>query len=180
MPEACARECNAGLFDAALYVGHGCMGWHALTIRAADENLLDLSIATKGGLACRSVVVSRVPAAAAGVEFARLEDAKVGPFLPGARVTCVMLVITRGQSPFLIGLRRQVQFQRSVLGVHVHEVRPLAREARGHHVNLVQLLRAGIPSDGRRDLRAIAGIGLACGIRWCRCGTGLPLAGRFN
>ena len=70
MPEACARDCNAGLFDAALYVGHGCMGWHALTIRAADENLLDLSIATKGGLACRSVVVSMVPAAAAGVEFA--------------------------------------------------------------------------------------------------------------
>ena len=70
MPEACARDCNAGLFDAALYVGHGCMGWHALTIRAADENLLDLSIATKGALACRSVVFSRVPAAAAGVEFA--------------------------------------------------------------------------------------------------------------
>ena len=70
MPEACARDCNAGLFDAALYEGHGCMGWHALTIRAADENLLDLSIATKGGLAWRSVVVSMVPAAAAGVEFA--------------------------------------------------------------------------------------------------------------
>ena len=70
MPEACARDCNAGLFDAALYVGHGCMGWHALTIRAADENLLDLLIATKGGLACRSVVVSMVPAAAAGAGFA--------------------------------------------------------------------------------------------------------------
>ena len=135
-PEACVRNGNAGSFDAALYVGHDWMGWHALTIRAADENLLDLSIATKGGLACRSVVVSMVPAAAAGVEFARLEDAKVGPFLPGARVTCVMLVITRGQSPFLIGLCRQVQFQRSVLGVLVREVRSLlAREARGHHVN---------------------------------------------
>ena len=70
MPEACARDCNAGLFDAAQYVGRGCMGWHALTIRAADENLLDLSIATKGGLACRSVVVSRAPAAEAGGEFA--------------------------------------------------------------------------------------------------------------
>ena len=70
MPEACARDCNAGLFDAALHEGHGCMGWHALTIRAADENVLDLSIATKGGLAWRSVVVSMVPAAAAGVEFA--------------------------------------------------------------------------------------------------------------
>ena len=70
MPEACARDCNAGLFDAALYVGHGCMGWHALTVRAADEKLLDLSIATKGGLACRSVVFSMAPAAAAGVEFA--------------------------------------------------------------------------------------------------------------
>ena len=81
-------------------------------------------------------MVSMVPAAAAGVEFARLEDAKAGPFLPGARVTCVMLVITRGQSPFLIGPRRQVQFQRSVLGVLVREVRSLlAREARGHHVN---------------------------------------------
>ena len=135
MPEACARDCNAGLFDAAQYAGHGCMDWHALTIRAADENLLDLLIATKGGLACRSVVVSMAPAAAAGVEFARLEDAKVSPFLPGARVTCVMLVSTRGQSPFLIGLRRQVQFQRSVLGVLVREVRSLAREARGHHVN---------------------------------------------
>ena len=70
MPEACARDCNAGLFDAALYMGHGCMGSHALTIRAADENLLDLSIATKGGLVCRSVVVSRAPAAEAGGEFA--------------------------------------------------------------------------------------------------------------
>ena len=70
MPEACARDCNAGVIDAALYVGHGCMGWHALTIRAADEKLLDLSIATKGGLACRSVVFSMAPAAAAGVEFA--------------------------------------------------------------------------------------------------------------
>ena len=70
MPEACARDCNAGVIDAALHVGHGCMGWHALTIRAANENLLDLSIATKGALACRSVVFSRVPAAAAGVEFA--------------------------------------------------------------------------------------------------------------
>ena len=70
MPEACARECNAGLFDAALYMGHGCMGSHALTIRAADENSLDLSIATKGGLVCRSVVVSRAPAAEAGGEFA--------------------------------------------------------------------------------------------------------------
>ena len=72
-----------------------------------------------------------------------------GWFLPGARVTCVMLFITRGQSPFLISLRRQGPFQRSVLGVLVHEVRPLAREARGHHVNLVQLLRAGIPWDAR-------------------------------
>ena len=60
-------------------------------------------------------------------------DAKVGPFLPGARVTCVTFVITRGQSPFLIGLRRLVQFQRSLLGVLGHEVRSLAREARGHH-----------------------------------------------
>ena len=70
MPEACGRDRNAGLFDAALYVGHGCMSWHALTIRAADENSLDLSIATKGGLVCRSVVVSRAPAAEAGGEFA--------------------------------------------------------------------------------------------------------------
>ena len=70
MPEACARDCNAGFFDAAQYVEHGCMGWHALTIRAADEILLDLLIATKGGLACRSVVVSMVPAAAAGAGFA--------------------------------------------------------------------------------------------------------------
>ena len=70
MPEACARDCNAGVIDAALHVGHGCMGWHALTVRAADEKLLDLSIATKGGLACRSVVVLMAPAASAGVEFA--------------------------------------------------------------------------------------------------------------
>ena len=94
MPEACARDCNAGLFDAALYVGHGCMGWHALTIRAADENLLDLSIATKGGLACRSVVFSMAPAASAGFQFAWLENAKAGRFLPGARATCVMFFIT--------------------------------------------------------------------------------------
>ena len=70
MPEACARDCNAGLFDAALHEGHGCMGWHALTIRATDKNLLDLSVATKGGLACRNVVFSMVPAAAARAEFA--------------------------------------------------------------------------------------------------------------
>ena len=94
MPEACARNCNAGLFDAALYVGHGCMGWHALTIRAADEKLLDLSVATKGGLACRSVVFSMAPAASAGFQFAWLENAKAGRFLPGARATCVMFFIT--------------------------------------------------------------------------------------
>ena len=94
MPEVCARNCNAGLFDAALYVGHGCMGWHALTIRAADEKLLDLSIATKGGLACRSVVFSMAPAASAGFQFAWLENAKAGRFLPGARATCVMFFIT--------------------------------------------------------------------------------------
>ena len=69
-PEACVRNGNAGSFDAAMYVGHDWMGWHALTIRAADENSLDLSIATKGGLVCRSVVVSRAPAAEAGGEFA--------------------------------------------------------------------------------------------------------------
>ena len=69
-PEACVRNGNAGSFDAAMYVGHDWMGWHALTIRAADENLLDLSVATRGGLACRDVVFSMVPAAAAGFEFA--------------------------------------------------------------------------------------------------------------
>ena len=69
-PEACVRNGNAGSFDAAMYVGHDWMGWRALTIRAADENLLDLSVATRGGLACRGVVFSMVPAAAAGFEFA--------------------------------------------------------------------------------------------------------------
>ena len=81
-------------------------------------------------------------------------DAKVGPFLPGARVTCVMLFITRGQSPFLIGLRCLVQFQRSLLGVLVHEVRSLAREARGHHVNW--FAADGDPCTSPRRLHLVA------------------------
>ena len=47
MPEACARNLQRGLIRRRAVRVHDCMGWHALTIRATDKNLLDLSVATK-------------------------------------------------------------------------------------------------------------------------------------
>ena len=80
-----------------------------------------------------------------------------GWFLPGARVTCVMLFVTQGQSPFLIGLRRLVQFQRSLLGVLGHEVRSLAREARGHHAKWFNCC-----GPGTRQAPASSELGAPC------------------
>ena len=135
-PEACVRNGNAGSF-AAPRCTWDMIGWAGVRSPSAPPTRICWTCQSppradlRAGTWCSRWYLRQRRASS----LRDWRTQRLARFLPGARVTCVVFFIIRGHSPFLIGLRCLVQFERSVLGVLVHEVRSLAREARGHHAN---------------------------------------------